>query len=140
MAAAGKAAAAPAVTATICQHLGRPCPAAGQVVAQLTAALKSAAPFTAEDFEIDGSTTLNGCDRPCPAKFSASHSRIRVYCGVGQEAETEGLNQFADAIFGDSQAGFAAAKLAQRPCALVESRAPAPQQPKQHAIAAALAL
>ncbi|WP_264211093.1 hypothetical protein [Leisingera thetidis] len=107
--------------ATDCKYLGRPCPAAERMIAKLAEAMTRAKPLTQEDFEITGTTALDGCPRTCPAQFAASHDRIRLYCGVGGEAPREGLDRFADAILSRGGTGFAASKLDARPCALMEA-------------------
>ncbi|KIC21574.1 hypothetical protein [Leisingera sp. ANG-Vp] len=107
--------------ATDCKHLGRPCPAAERMIAKLAEAMTKAKPLTQEDFEITGTSALDGCSRNCPAQFVASHDRIRLYCGVGEDAPREGLDQFADAILNRDGKGFAAGALKSRPCALMEA-------------------
>ncbi|KIC11952.1 hypothetical protein RA19_04820 [Leisingera sp. ANG-M1] len=107
--------------ATDCKHLGRPCPAAERMIAKLAEAMTKAKPLTQEDFEITGTSALDGCPRKCPAQFVASHDRIRLYCGVGEDAPREGLDQFADAILNRDGKGFAAGALKSRPCALMEA-------------------
>ena len=113
--------------ATDCKFLGRPCPAAQRMVAKLAQAMATARPLTQDDFEIAGTTRLDGCPRACPAQFLASHDRIRIYAGVDEDAPREGLERFADAILGpingDTAAGLglAAATLTTRPCALIEA-------------------
>lgn len=112
--------------ATDCKYLGKPCPAAQRMVAKLAEALSAARPLTEDDFEITGSTRLEGCPRACPAQFAASHERIRIYAGVDDSAPPAELDRFADAILGPlsaagSTGGLAAATLKTRPCALVEA-------------------
>ncbi|EBA15911.1 hypothetical protein RSK20926_04847 [Roseobacter sp. SK209-2-6] len=107
--------------ATDCKYLGRPCPAAQRMIAKLAEAITKAKPLTQEDFEITGTSALDGCPRNCPAQFAASHDRIRLYCGVGEEAPRAGLDQFADAILSRDGKGFAADALKTRPCALMEA-------------------
>ena len=67
---------------TTCMHLGRPCPAAQRMLKALAQALDSARPLTQDDFEISGESRLDGCEKACPARFAANHSRIRVFCDV----------------------------------------------------------
>ncbi|MBY6140795.1 hypothetical protein KUV26_15245 [Leisingera daeponensis] len=107
--------------ATDCKHLGKPCPAAERMIAKLAEAMTKAKPLTQEDFEITGTTALDGCPRNCPAQFAASHDRIRLFCGVGEDAPREGLDRFADAILSREGTGFAASSLNARPCALMEA-------------------
>lgn len=132
--------------ATDCKYLGKPCPAAQRMVAKLAEALSAAKPLTEDDFEIAGSTRLEGCPRACPAQFVASHERIRIYAGVEDSAPRAELDRFADAILGPSAtanaaaglvtAGLVAATLKTRPCALVEAlpktTAQPASQPAQH--------
>jgi len=106
--------------ATTCKHLGRPCPAAVRMVGKLAEAMTKAAPMTAEDFEICGHTTLDGCTRKCPAQFISGHDRIRIYCGVDDSADRDGLERFADAILASDGSGFSSSSLREYPCALAE--------------------
>ncbi|MFV1490939.1 hypothetical protein VWX97_09845 [Phaeobacter sp. JH18-32] len=110
-----------------CQHLGQPCPAAERMIARLAAAMGQAKAVTTEDFEIAGTCELTACDRPCEARFAARHDRIRIYCGVSQEADLAGLDRFADALFLPSADSLPLAKLPDYPCGLAQAVPLAPQ-------------
>lgn len=84
--------------ATTCLHLGRPCPAAERMIRVLAQALDMAKGSTDGDFEVSGQSLLDGCEKSCPARFQASHSRIRVFCGAQETDDLGALNQFADAM------------------------------------------
>lgn len=84
--------------ASTCLHIGRPCPAAEQMLRRLSQAIVTAKDVTQDDFEISGQGILNGCAKNCPARFVANHSRIRIFCDVKDDATTEALDQFADAM------------------------------------------
>ncbi|MFW8635392.1 hypothetical protein [Cribrihabitans pelagius] len=108
--------------ATTCLHLGRPCPAAEQMVAKLAEAMTRAKPLTQADFSISGSTALEGCAKGCPARFAASHEGIRVFCGADEDADPAELDRYADAMFRRGGSAFTAAQGGScRPCALVEA-------------------
>ncbi|GGH33918.1 hypothetical protein SAMN05444007_107144 [Cribrihabitans marinus] len=106
-------------TATTCQHTGRDCPALARMAEKLAGAMESARPTTTEDFEIEGTSTLDRCPYRCPARFRASHARIRIFCGVDGDAEIGPLDRLADLLL-SAEAGGLPASAAPRPCAMVE--------------------
>ncbi len=107
-------------TATVCQHTGKTCAAVQRIVEKLSQAMVASKPMTSDDFEIEGTSVLKHCPRECPAKFIASHDRIRIFCGVTPEAETGELNRFADALF-DPTPHSLASRMFERPCAIAEA-------------------
>ena len=106
---------------TTCRHIGGPCPAMTRMLRALAGALDKARPVTQEDFEICGESILDGCSRECPARFFATHDRIRVFCDVSAEADRRKLDQFADALLSPRSTGFPAGQTATYPCALGEA-------------------
>ncbi|NIZ14159.1 hypothetical protein [Phaeobacter sp. HF9A] len=108
--------------ATTCLHLGRPCPAAERMLRALAGALDQARGMTQEDFEITGESLLDGCEKACPARFAASHHRIRVFCDVSPTTETETLDRFADAMLSPEMMSFASAAREEMPRAFGEAR------------------
>ncbi|MGR3760585.1 hypothetical protein ACUXV3_10710 [Roseobacteraceae bacterium NS-SX3] len=107
--------------ATHCRHLGRPCPAAERLLTRLAASMAAAEPVTQEDFEVAGESRLEGCGRPCTAQFAASHSRVRLYCGVSAGADRAALDRFADALLSPDGTALPSARAGERPCALAEA-------------------
>ena len=107
-------------TATVCQHTGETCPAVQRMAEKLSQAMVASKPMTSDDFEIEGNSVLKHCPMECPARFTASHDRIRIFCGVTPEAETDDLNRFADALF-DPHPQPMAAGIYHRPCAMAEA-------------------
>ena len=93
-------------TLSVCMHLGRPCPAANQMLRTLAKALASAKGYTEDEFEVTGESELEGCDRSCRARFQASHDRIRVFCGTEEDADLPALNRFADAMLSPTAAPY----------------------------------
>ena len=87
------------MAATHCPKLGRPCPAALEMLRALSAAMTQAKPVTQEGFEMTGHSTLKACGAGCQARFVASHAQIRVFCDVSKSAEQKVLDQLADAMF-----------------------------------------
>ena len=108
--------------ATTCLHLGRPCPAAERMLRALAGALDRARGVTQEDFEISGESQLDGCEKACPARFAASHDRIRVFCDVSATTETETLDRFADAMLSPDMIALHASSSAEVPRAFGEAR------------------
>ncbi|UTS81826.1 hypothetical protein [Phaeobacter piscinae] len=110
-----------------CQHLGQPCPAAERMLSRLAAALGQARAVTTDDFEIAGNCELTACDRPCQARFAASHDRIRIYCGISPEVDQGSLDQFADALFCQTANSRPITCLPQYPCGLAQALPLTPQ-------------
>ncbi|UWS80127.1 hypothetical protein N1037_03615 [Phaeobacter sp. G2] len=114
---------------SICMHLGKPCPALTRMLTALAGALDKARPVTSAEFELCGDSLLDGCARHCPARFIASHDRIRVFCDVSEAADTATLDLFADTLFQPDSRAFSTTKLHQPPCAMGEALPkPLPQQ------------
>ena len=86
------------IVATTCLHLGRPCPAAERMLRALAGALDKARSVTRDDFEITGESRLDGCEKACPARFTARHDRIRVFCDVASATDMAALDRFADTM------------------------------------------
>lgn len=106
---------------TTCTHLGGPCPAMARMLRALATALDKARPVTEGDFEICGESILDGCPRQCPARFFATHDRIRVFCDVSPKADRGTLDLFADALLSPTSLGFPADQISAYPCALGEA-------------------
>ncbi len=83
---------------THCMLLGRPCPAAQNMLNALSASMDRAKGLTKDEFEIAGQTGLSACAKGCMARFVASHQRIRIFCDVSDQADQSGLDRFADAM------------------------------------------
>lgn len=126
-------------SATVCRHTGRPCPAAARMMRKLARAMAAARPLTDEAFEISGTADLAGCPRQCAAKYTASHSGIRLFAGVSETADDAVLNRFADALLDPDGRPLTGAALTPVPCAMVDAKpiAPAPAQPQADARPAA---
>jgi predicted metal-binding protein len=107
---------------TTCMHLGAPCPALTKMLQTLAAALSKARGLTDADFEFSGDSVLGGCARHCPARFVATHDRIRVFCDVTPAADTAELDLFADTLLMAAGPGSAITGIKQRPCAFGEVR------------------
>lgn len=106
--------------ATTCQNTGETCPALMRMAEKLTQAMTTAKPMTTEDFEIEGNSSLIHCPKACPARFQASHGRIRIFCGVDDQADMAKLNLFADAMLSSEGSAFVPVG-GPTPCAMVEA-------------------
>ncbi len=83
---------------TLCQVTGKPCPALSALALNLARAMHKAEPVTGQDFEIEGECALTACGEGCQALYSASHSRIRIFCGAGEAADFGWFDRLADAL------------------------------------------
>jgi len=92
-----------------------------RMLTALAGAVDMARPVTTEEFELCGESLLDGCARYCPARFIASHDRIRVFCDVTEATEIKALDLLADTLFQADSRAFAAAKPGPRPCAMGEA-------------------
>lgn len=110
--------------ATTCPRIGRPCPHAACLIAHLAQSVAKSRPFTEEDFEITGFGPLKGCGASCSAQFVARHDRVRMFCGVAEDAERAPLEAMADAMFDQGGHGRALSlpAFSARPLALIEGR------------------
>ncbi|AHM02931.1 hypothetical protein roselon_00490 [Roseibacterium elongatum DSM 19469] len=110
--------------ATMCPRIGKACPEAACLVAQLARSVAEARAFTQPDFEVAGFGRLEGCSDTCSARFIATHARVRLFCGVEADSAMAPLDALADAMFGAAGHGgpVSAAALPQRPLALLEAR------------------
>ncbi|MEP4036985.1 hypothetical protein [Pseudophaeobacter sp.] len=115
---------------SICMHQGTTCPALARMLTALAGAVDKARPVTTEEFELCGESLLDGCARHCPARFIASHNRIRVFCDVTVTTDTKALDQLADTLFQADSRAFSVAKPGPRPCAMGEA---IPKPPHQQA-------
>ncbi len=105
-----------------CPHLGRPCSAVNHMLRTLAQAMDMAQPVTADDFEITGDSQLQGCPNGCPARYIASHKRIRIFCGVDAAAQADTLDQYADHMLNPSHTPMPAYVAANAPRAFAEAR------------------
>lgn len=108
--------------ATHCPKIGRPCPAAMRMLKALSASMSQAKGVTEDNFEMTGQAGLNACPDGCMARFVASHSRIRVFCGVTDAAEQSDLDRFADIMLCTKRTSLTSlGKLTERPRALAQA-------------------
>ncbi|WP_083100612.1 hypothetical protein [Pseudophaeobacter leonis] len=114
---------------TTCMHLGAPCPALTKMLQTLAHALSKARTVTDADFEVSGDSVLGGCARHCPARFVATHDRVRVFCDVTPAADTAELDLFADTLLMTAGPGSPTTGITQRPCAFGEVRPQPRHQP-----------
>ncbi len=115
-------------SATICQHTGKTCPALARLARSMVDALDQAGPATTSDFEIEGSSDLTHCSDGCHARFRASQSRVRVYCGADPDTDSETLDRYADLMFGTDASGLPSAAMTSLPCAMLEASVIAPRK------------
>lgn len=108
--------------ATQCRHTGRTCPAAARMMRKLAGAMAAAKPMTEDDFEITGTTDLNGCPRRCAARYEASHHGIRLFAGVDEAADSAALNRLADALLNPDGRPLPGSGQTPVPCAMLDAK------------------
>ncbi|WP_037315037.1 hypothetical protein [Ruegeria halocynthiae] len=118
-------------TATVCQRTGKTCPALARLARAMTVAMKTAAPTTTPEFQVEGSSDLTYCPEGCTARFWAQKDQIRVFCGTCADTPTKTLDGYADMMFGTSFTPLPAGVLTDLPCAMLEvsSLVPRPAAP-----------
>lgn len=117
---------------TLCQETGKPCPALSALARNLARAMHKAEPVTGQDFEIEGECALAACGDGCQALYSASHDRIRIFCGTGEMADFGWFDRLADALM--APGGQIIVKDNRPlPCAMAEARRIAPSQARTSA-------
>lgn len=112
---------------TLCRRTGKPCPALSALALNLARAMQKAEPVTGQDFEIDGECELAACAEGCQAFYSASHSRIRIFCGVGETADFSWFDRLADALM-EPGGQIIVNDKRPLPCAMAEARRVLPVQ------------
>ncbi|WP_170417094.1 hypothetical protein [Ruegeria atlantica] len=118
-------------TATLCQKTGKTCPALARMARALTDAMATAQPVTTSEFEVEGSGELAHCTEGCTARFRASPSQIRVYCGANAGDPADMLDDYADMMFGPEFATLPSGVLTTLPCAMLQASALAPHPSQQ---------
>lgn len=88
---------------TTCRHSGRQCPAAEGLAGELARAGNAARKAVAE-FEVTGTTRLNGCPLTCPAAFRVSDRGVELFCGVPTDRDIAALSDFAQAFLTGAEA------------------------------------
>lgn len=106
---------------TLCRRTGKPCPALSALAQNLARAMQKAEPVTGQDFEIEGECALAACGEGCQSLYSASHSRIRIFCGVGETADFSWFDRLADALMEPGEQVFVNDSRP-LPCAMAEAR------------------
>lgn len=114
-------------TATMCQHTGKPCPALARLARAMAQAMGKAVDASGPEFEIEGSSDLTHCTDGCTARFRAGRDRIRLFCGADPEAEMDGLDDYADMMFGAAFNTLPSGIISKLPCAMLEVRTLAPR-------------
>lgn len=118
-------------SATLCQRTGKTCPALARMARAIAEAMATAGPVTSSEFEMDGSSELTHCGEGCTARFRASPTRIRVYCGANTNDSADKLDDYADMMFGSDFASLPTGFLTTLPCAMLQASALAPRPSHQ---------
>jgi len=80
---------------TDCRHIGVPCRPGLDLLKQLQAAIAQAGTVLSEDFSLQGSVCMAGCERPCTVAFQATAKATYLFGDIEGEADIGALVSFA---------------------------------------------
>ena len=114
--------------ATVCQRTGKTCPALARVARAMAQAVAEAGPVSTAGFEVEGSSELTHCPEGCTARFRARCDQVRIFCGTDPNTPLNGLDDYADMIFGNEFSTFPSGVISNPPCAMLEVTTLAPRK------------
>ncbi|AYG59484.1 DUF1636 family protein [Rhizobium jaguaris] len=80
---------------TDCRHTGAPCRPGFDLLKRLQAAIAQAGTVLSEDFSLQGSVCMAGCERPCTVAFQATAKATYLFGDIKGEADISALVSFA---------------------------------------------
>lgn len=80
---------------TMCRHKGVACQAGYELIARLNKAMMTAGDSLTEDFEISGTATLTGCDRPCLVAYHSSLEGSYLFGDIDPDVIVDDLVSYA---------------------------------------------
>lgn len=90
-----KAAAHRITVCTNCRHVGRPCRPGLDLLKHLQAAISQAGRTLSDDFSLEGSVCMAGCERPCTVAFQATAKATYLFGDIEDAADIGALVSFA---------------------------------------------
>ncbi|MDL2397663.1 DUF1636 domain-containing protein [Rhizobium mayense] len=81
---------------TDCRHTGAPCRPGLELLKHLQAAIARAGAALSDDFSLQGSVCMAGCERPCTVAFQATAKATYLFGDIGGEADIGALVSLAE--------------------------------------------
>ena len=81
---------------TNCRHVGAPCRPGLDLLKHLQAAIAQAGAALSDDFSLQGSVCMAGCERPCTVAFQETAKATYLFGDIAGEADIEALVSFAE--------------------------------------------
>ncbi len=80
---------------TNCRHFGKPCRPGLDLLRHLQAAISQAGAMLSDDFSLEGSVCMAGCERPCTVAFQATAKATYLFGDIEDAADIGALVSFA---------------------------------------------
>ena len=80
---------------TNCRHVGKPCRPGLDLLKHLQAAMAQARAALSDDFSLEGSVCMAGCERPCTVSFQATAKATYLFGDIEEGADIGALISFA---------------------------------------------
>ena len=80
---------------TNCRHVGKPCRPGLDLLTHLQTALAQAGNALSDDFSLEGSVCMAGCERPCTVAFQATAKATYLFGDIEGDADIGALVSFA---------------------------------------------
>ncbi|OEC97795.1 MULTISPECIES: DUF1636 domain-containing protein [unclassified Rhizobium] len=80
---------------TNCRHVGKPCRPGLELLKHLQMAISRADAALADDFSLEGSVCMAGCERPCTVAFQATAKSTYLFGDIEDASDIGALVSFA---------------------------------------------
>ncbi len=80
---------------TNCRHVGKPCRPGLELLKHLQMAISQAGAALADDFCLEGSVCMAGCERPCTVAFQATAKATYLFGDIEDANDIDALISFA---------------------------------------------
>lgn len=80
---------------TNCRHVGKPCRPGLDLLKHLQLAIFQAGAALADDFSLEGSVCMAGCERPCTVSFQATAKATYLFGDIEDASDIDALVSFA---------------------------------------------
>ncbi|MGY5805169.1 DUF1636 family protein [Rhizobium sp. LEGMi12c] len=80
---------------TNCRHVGKSCQPGLDLLKHLQLAISQAGAALADDFSLEGSVCMAGCERPCTVSFQATAKATYLFGDIEDASDIDALVSFA---------------------------------------------